>query len=1667
MSAGSGSVPIVEETINSGASWSQFLIPSAMPQAFSISCASTTICVIGGQSVSYGYYDYAFAEQITVSGGTASWTPSGDLAADSFVVSVSCTSESDCAALDTQHGTLYYSTNAGSTWTESTSSIPNASGSGYNAISCQQSGSAATCVAVGECVETEEVSCVGGEEPEDVAITTFPTGSDPALPWTWAWTGAPESGELEGISCASAAQCLAIGWSGNYSGPNALSIATGGGNPTNESLSTWDSESVPEVNAVSCVTSTECFVGGSFGIEATTNGETFNPVAFEVPPLTDISCGTSTDCLAVTTSGTIAATNNGGALWLNEPPMPASGCSADSSNCLRADSVSCFGPSSCVAQFGDNFGYDGSGNSTYLTTNLGVSWGPGSSAGLWQSCVQASPSATCVGAGSDAYGSSGWQPYESTNGGSTWSPVTVISAPATGSASAISCGLSTLCLVVGTNTDTGGTNAEVVFDSGTSWGTTPISIATASGLSAVSCLSLAANSITCMAVGGGGEVLQEYVSISGSTVTTSTTSLSGEPNVPTGNLDAVACDPASSGTLACSIFGVDAGAETVNGGSSFTSIAALPLVNASIASASCGGPGDCYAVGTVTGGNPGGALILSTNGQTSPAFLPSSVALVDADSIGGADGSRPCFACALKSLGYSAQGFDGDPVNTADGDYTESIPIVSIPGLGPNLSFTVTYDSQLAQTQTEAALVAGRTSPPGPLGWGWSANSSMSLSGTSPSGGDITVNEEGGAQVTFVPEYTGVTVTGGSCTTTSSTQCFVASESDVTAVLEETLGTSDTYQFSRNNGLDVYNFNSSGQLTSISDANGYAETFSYGTTSGTNCSASGTACDTETDAAHRTLDIVYSTSTNLVSKVIDPAGRTWSFAYDGNGNLISITNPRSGVESFGYDTASANPTMVHNMTTLTEPNGQSGGDDVGDHLSIAYEESGTSSSAPLGYVISQTDPVGLYTTFSYAGNNMAATGTTTITQFLTTTSTSPQSESEDEYVQGVLVAHVDGVNTTHPETTSFVRNAQLMPTQVTDPNSHVSEATYDGNGNLLTSTDASSNTWTYTYNSFNEVLTATPPSGSSQPETINTYDADGNQETSAQHPSSGSNLTTTDHLCESATCSVSGNSYQQGEIESTTDPRSNATTFTYDTYGDQTSSTDPLGDDTTDAYTSIGQLYCSTSPKATAASVVCPSSPSTRVANTTSLTFDSSDTVVPTSTDPLGNTTDYTYDADGNQIQVETPAGVYNLNVYDADDRSIEVVGGFWTSAQTVTTTAYDVAPGSTNCSSSVTNATSCTVVTQAEGIGTGTLNAVTSSYYDAFGNLIQTTDPGGEVTADTYDQANNLHTTTTGAGTTTYAYQPNNWLSTETYSGATSGFSAPSTSTSFTYFNDGARKTMVDSTGTTTYGYDGYGRLDSVVDGAGNKVTYGYNADGSVNCLSYPNSGSSTCLNASSGTGIIAYVYDAADRMISLTDWNSAKITFGYNADSDWTGISYPTTAATTVANTYGNDDNLTKEITTNTNLSGGSQSTTWTPNADDLFATTKANSGTANAYGYDSLNEVTSLAGSDSYTYDQLGRMTSDTVGSATTNDGYTTDSALCWSGTGTGTCSSPPSGATVYGSNAIDARCYSTTSTKLGVVHVPSLRIHYPVLRLRPAGRSHLCHRGQHLELHLLEP
>jgi RHS repeat-associated protein len=72
----------------------------------------------------------------------------------------------------------------------------------------------------------------------------------------------------------------------------------------------------------------------------------------------------------------------------------------------------------------------------------------------------------------------------------------------------------------------------------------------------------------------------------------------------------------------------------------------------------------------------------------------------------------------------------GDPVNTESGDFTQSAADLSVPGFGPALDFSRTYDAQVAQRET----VAGT---PGPLGYGWTDNWATSLTLQRPVTGDI------------------------------------------------------------------------------------------------------------------------------------------------------------------------------------------------------------------------------------------------------------------------------------------------------------------------------------------------------------------------------------------------------------------------------------------------------------------------------------------------------------------------------------------------------------------------------------------------------------------------------------------------------------------------------------------------------------------------------------------------------------------------------------------------------------------------------------------------------------------------------------------------------------------------------------------------------------------
>jgi RHS repeat-associated protein len=1236
MSSDSTPVSVVEETTNGGAAWTQFNMPSSMTSLSSIACTSATSCIGGGISSAGN----SATVVLTTSGGSPSWSTPVEVAsyADPSTV-LSCPSASYCGLLDGNG--VYFSTDGATTWAGATGS-PSGALSKYTGLSCQKNGSSTACVIVGTCI----TGVYGCSSPSGSMQLTTDSGA------TWTGVGGgPSTGGGYNVYCISVSRCLATMYlkinSGAWYVPGALTISVGTATAAGLTMAPLDTQNYGSVDPVlACASVTECFIGGSFGIEGTYDGSSFSPVAFEVPSLSDISCGSATNCLAVTNTGSLAATNDGGVLWFNLPPYVGG---AQSSNCEpypgygggvvcnAAQFVYCYSATSCMMT-ARQFTASSAGEIGELTSDLGLTWSSMSDSSLFRACA---PGTTVCAAATTQYDS--WGTNVSTDGGATWTSVS--SAVSGGYPAAVSCASSTLCLVVGSSE-----NAEVLTSSGGTWSASAASTGVSGiSLNAISC----PTSTMCMMVGDGGAVVK--ATISGSSITF--TSLGGETNVPTSNLNAVACDTSTS----CSIFSGPNGAQTNSGGSSFDTID-LPMAGGSVASASCGAVGACFAVGSTRAdgnqvGTGGNGIVLATNGKTSPTFLAQG--LIASESYGGPDGSRPCFACALKEMGLSAEGFVAEPINTADGDFFESAPMVSIPGVGPSLTYTATYDSQLAQSE----MASGVTSP-GPLGWGWSSTDSMSLSGTS-SNGQVVVNEEGGAQITYVPADSGPGLAGASCTSGSTLQCYVATEPDVTAILEGN-PSANTYLFTRDGGKTEFHFNSSGQLTSISDSDGDTDTLAYGVTTGTNCSLSGTACNTVTDSSGRVMDIVYATSNGLISKVIDPAGRTWNLSYDGNDNLTSIEDPLGNSRTFGYDTSSANPTMVHGMTTMTMPNGQSGGPDAGDHLAIAYEETVGISTAPLGYVVSQTDAKGQATTFSYAGDNMDSAGTTTITD--------PDGNvSEDHYLDGVLVEHVAGATGGSPSVTEITRNSEDLPTAVTDPDGHVTHATYDSNGNLLTATNALGKTTSYAYNALNEQTcaakplasspcsslsppsaitgggTVTPPS-SAPPAyvTYTAYDTNGNEvykTAGAYQPGSGSasyaqtsysltngeSVTLGSHT-DSCTTSAPSTSLPCATVS----PNAVVTQLGYNSQGDLTSSSTPDGNSgsevakTTSTYDTDGELTATVAPDGNLSGANAGNYTTAKTYNAdgevTAVTVGggTGSTVVP-------RTTAYSYDPDGNR----------------------------------------------------------------------------------------------------------------------------------------------------------------------------------------------------------------------------------------------------------------------------------------------------------------------------------------------------------------------------------------------------------------------------------------------------
>lgn len=1189
----------------------------------------------------------------------------------------------------------------------------------------------------------------------------------------------------------------------------------------------------------------------------------------------------------------------------------------------------------------------------------------------------------------------------SSDGGVTWNVQSV--PPGTDNLYGVSCASPSDCMAVGVDA-TGNALMISTSDGGNTWKNDSAAPGTSGygvTLEAASCPSAS----VCMAVGWDGNNDDGVIL---TTTDGGTIWVNDSQNQNSGLiLSSISCPSTSD----CTVAAYDGGfLTTSDGGSSWTfSTPSNPQSDYLLFDGvSCVTSTHCMAVsGTDFGGNTG--AILSTYEPTPPTGSLAARGIAGGQtSING----KPCQSA--------------DPVNCASGDFWESYSDISAGGKGLGLSLNRTYNS------LEAAAGIGDI-----FGVGWSSNVDRHL--TFNADGSITYTDSDGSQATAVP----TTVNG---TTTYAFPAWV----------DSTLTTNGSTWTLVEHQRITHTFNELGHITSESDPNGNATTFTYCATGPCALGGNTYASDqlefvTDPSGLHA-ITFSYD-ALGYVHSATDPLGLTTVYTYTsgtspGAEDLVSVTDAAGRVTSFSYYPGS------DLVETVTKPTGASVTNVYGSSVDVAASQLAINSYS--GVVVSQTiespsGHSGLTTKWMYTGDNFSSTGGTT-------TITDPDGNVRVEhYTDGSLTQITTGVSSPAAATTTFAVCLPTAPATTCSANNatyqagqresmtvqsgagpETTEYTYDQYSNVLTITDPMGRMTTYAgYNAFDEPQSVTDPMGIT---TTYTYDSYGNLTSQTLSPdatacgtqSPCAGLTSNSDVCETATCTVGSNSYTRGEIESTTDPRGDTTAYVYDAMGNLVSTTDPMGNTTKYAYDADGRQYCTVAPVQVAAGDTCPTSEAVHNPGTTSRSFDGIGRIV-SSTDPLGHTTTTSYDVLPSSASSPTdcvmnstsdpmatyctvvtdPMGNVTVTAFDPLGRTVGTTSGFGTPQATSTYDAFDLVPGSGTCPSTTSNSnvTYCTSSTDGSGL-------VTTHVMNALDQDVETISPGtngGTVSSFTYDGAGNVATKSTAAGTTAYTYDLDNEVLGITYGAPSSGY-LDTPNVSYAYDADGNRKSMTDGTGTTSYSYDGFERLQSTTNGAGALVGYSYDQDSDKTGIQY------------GSAGTVTRSFNADDQLSQVTDWYGNTTNFTYDANGNLQQENLPNGDSTV---TSYNDANQTTGISyaPTASLQSPFASISYVPNSDGQVSSASTTGSlpgpTSQTYSYNSLTQLTADSAVGSYGYDLAGNLTSLPGNEV---QAYDAAGQLCYQATGTGTCTSPPAGATTYQYNGIGARSSSQSSSSV---------------------------------------
>jgi hypothetical protein len=321
-------------------------VPVPLP-AGSLGAQLTSVSCEPGGCLATGTYRIAGGRDFPLA---ASWTghgwtfakppvPAGGISAvrSAYPNAVSCASASRCVAVGeyflakTNAEGMFAETWNGSRWTVSAIATPAGGAATLSGITCR---TATDCVAVGSL--TPKGSTISGTLVEAWTGGSWTRQAAPTP------AGAGLSASLEGVSCASATSCVAVG-SRYTAGPSSRPTVTGFTEV--RSGTTWKLHAIPvpagrdsALGGVACTSPTRCFAAGdtmmhanhdyAYPYAAIWNGGTWSSIPVPAVPKASadfwaggfgsVDCVSATDCVATGSEGAIHSAGSRGltGVWI-------------------------------------------------------------------------------------------------------------------------------------------------------------------------------------------------------------------------------------------------------------------------------------------------------------------------------------------------------------------------------------------------------------------------------------------------------------------------------------------------------------------------------------------------------------------------------------------------------------------------------------------------------------------------------------------------------------------------------------------------------------------------------------------------------------------------------------------------------------------------------------------------------------------------------------------------------------------------------------------------------------------------------------------------------------------------------------------------------------------------------------------------------------------------------------------------------------------------------------------------------------------------------------------------------------------------------------------------------------------------------------------------------